>query len=140
MPHDVWASMITSDHSLCNKSLRARNNVAHVELLQELARPVQQYAVTIYRNQQRKKQQIFIVLRKKRAKPKTKKITTTFGKSLFLIQYRMRYAIYMPPNTKDLAINQAMVAYGNQQNATAFVRANNSDLLPSLKHLMEIRL
>ena len=29
----------------------------------------------------------------------------TFGKSLFLIKYRMRY---MPSNTKDLAINQTM--------------------------------
>ena len=35
--------------------------------------------------------------------------------SLFLIKYRMRYAIYMPPNTKDLAINQTVVAYGNRQ-------------------------
>ena len=52
----------------------------------------------------------------------------------------MRYAIYMPPNTKDLAINQTMVAYGARQNATAFARANNSDLLRSLKHLMETRL
>ena len=52
----------------------------------------------------------------------------------------MRYAIFMPPNTKDLAINQTMVAYGNRQNATAFARANNSDLLRSLKHLMETRL
>ena len=42
----------------------------------------------------------------------------------------------MPPNTKDLAINQTMVAYGNQQNATALARANNSDLLRALKHLM----
>ena len=25
----------------------------------------------------------------------------------------MRYAIHIPPNTKDLAINLAMVAYGN---------------------------
>ena len=46
----------------------------------------------------------------------------------------------MPPNTKDLAINQTMVAYGNRQNATAFTRANNSDLLRSLKQLMETRL
>ena len=52
----------------------------------------------------------------------------------------MRYAIYMPPNTKDLAINQTMVAYGNRQNATAFGRANNSVLLRSLKHVMETRL
>ena len=72
---------------------------------------------------------------KKRAKLKTKNITTTFGKSLFLTKYRMRYAIYMPPNTKDLAINQTMVAYGNRQNATTFARAN--DLLRSLKHLMQ---
>ena len=64
----------------------------------------------------------------------------TFGKSLLLIKYRMRYAIYMPPKTKDPAINQTMVAYGNRQNATEFVRANNSDLLRSLKHLMETRL
>ena len=46
----------------------------------------------------------------------------------------MRYAIYMPPNTKNLAINQTMGAYGNQQ------RANNFDLLQSLKHLIETRL
>ena len=52
----------------------------------------------------------------------------------------MRYAIYMPSNTKDLAINQTMVAYLNWQYATAFARANNSELLRSLKHLMETRL
>ena len=74
MPHDVWTPMITSDHSLRNKSLPARNKVAHLELLRELARPVPRYAMTvIYRNQQRKKQHRFSVLRKKRAKPKTKK-------------------------------------------------------------------
>ena len=33
-----------------------------------------------------------------------------------------------------------MVAYGNRQNATTSARANNSDLLSSLKHLMETRL
>ena len=73
----------------------------------------------------------------KKSKGKNKIITTTFGQSLFLIKYRMRYGIYMPPNTKDLAINLTIVAYGNWQNATAFARANNSDLL---KHLMETRL
>ena len=41
----------------------------------------------------------------------------------------MRYAIYMPPNTKDLAINQTVVADGNRQYAIAFARANNSYLL-----------
>ena len=140
MPHDVWTPTITSHHSLRNKSLRARNKFALVELLRGLARSVPRYAVTvIYRNQQRMKQKIFSVLQKK-AKPKTKRITETFGKSLLLIKYRMRYAIYMPSNTKDLVINQTMVAYGNWQNATAFARASNSDLLWSLKHLMETRL
>ena len=66
MPHDVWTPMITINPSLRNKSLRARNKVAHVELLRELARPVPRYALTvIYRNQQRKKQNRFSVLRKK---------------------------------------------------------------------------
>ena len=46
----------------------------------------------------------------------------------------------MPPITEDLAIKQTMVAYGNRQNPTAFARANNSDLLLSLKHLMETSL
>ena len=87
--------------------------------------------------QQRKKQKRFSVLRKKRAKPKTKKITTTFGMSLFLIKYRIGYAIYMRLNTKDLAINQIMVADRNRQNATAFAQPNNSDLLRSLKHSTE---
>ena len=49
----------------------------------------------------------------------------------------MFYVIYMPPNTKDLTIELLMVAYGNQQNATKFARANNSDLLRALKHLMK---
>ena len=79
----------------------------------------------------------FSVLRKKRANLKTTNITTTFGESLFLTQYRMRYGIYIPLNKKDLAINQTTVAYENQQNATTFSRANNSDLLQALKHLME---
>ena len=64
----------------------------------------------------------------------------TFEKSFFLTQYRMRCTIYMPPNTKDLATNQTMVAYGNRQNAIMFTRADNSDLLRALKHLMETRL
>ena len=38
---------------------------------------------------------------------------------------------------KDLAINLAMLAYGNRPNAMKFARANNSDLLRALKHLME---
>ena len=131
--------MLTSTHSLRNKSLRVCNKVAHVELLRKLARPELRCAMTaIYRNQQRKKNKIFCPA-KKRAKLKTKDIITTFGKLLFLTKYRMRYTIHMPPNTKDLAINRTMVAYGNRQNAIAFARASNSDLLRSQKHLMETR-
>ena len=137
MPFDVWTPMITSDHSLRNKSLRTRNKVTHVEILRGLCRNMLRLW-SIETNNARKKR--FFVLRKNRAKLKNKKITATFGMLLFLIKYRMRYAIYMLPNTKDLAINHTMVAYGNRQNATAFARANNSDLLRSLKHLIETRL
>ena len=52
----------------------------------------------------------FSVLRKKKAKLRIKNIATTFGKSLFLTQYRMRYVIYIPPNTRGLATNLTMVA------------------------------
>ena len=48
----------------------------------------------------------FSVPRKKRARLKTKNITT-FGKALFVNQYWMRYVIHILPNTKDLAINLA---------------------------------
>ena len=67
-------------------------------------------------------------------------MTATFGKSLFLTKHRMRYAIYIPQIKKDLAKNPTMVAYGNRQKAKVFARANKSDLLRSLKHLMETRL
>ena len=79
------------------------------------------------------------VLRKAKQSSKQKH-KTTFGKSLFLTQYRVRYAIYIPPNAKDLVINLAFVAYGNRQNAIMFAQANNSDLLRALKNLMETRL
>ena len=39
----------------------------------------------------------------------------------------------MPPNTKDFAMNQTMVAYGNRQNPTAFARANNSRFVANLE-------
>ena len=67
---------------------------------------------------------------KKREKLKPKNITT-FGKSLFLTQYWMRYAIYIPPITKKFILNLTMVAYGNRQNAITFARANNSDFFVS---------
>ena len=49
-------------------------------------------------------------------------------------------AIYIPPDTKNHARNLTMVAYENQQNATTFVQANNTDLLRAPKHLMETKL
>ena len=52
----------------------------------------------------------------------------------------MRYAIYIPLNAKDLAIELTMVACRNWQNTTKYAGANNSDLLQALKHLMETRL
>ena len=50
----------------------------------------------------------------------------------------MRYAIYIPLNAKDLTIELAIVAYGNQGNAIKFARANHSDLLRALKHSLEV--
>ena len=47
MSLDVWAPMLTSNLSFCNKSLRAHNIVAHVELLRGDARPVPRYVVTV---------------------------------------------------------------------------------------------
>ena len=82
---------------------------------------------------------IFCLLEKK-ARLKTKDITTFFGMSLFIAQCRMRYAIYIPQNTRDLAINLTMVAYGNGQNGIMSARANSSDSLHALKHLKETRL
>ena len=132
----------TNDHKRSQPSQRKPASSLQSRTCWISARLVPRYAVTvIYRNQQHNKQKRFSDFRKKKSKAKNKKnITTTFGKSLFLIKYRMRYANYMPPYTKDLAINQAMVAYGNRQNTTAFAQASNSDLLRSLKHWMETRL
>ena len=81
----------------------------------------------------------FSVLQKKKKSNAQNKKLTTFGKSLFPTRYRMCYAIYIPPNTKDLAINLTMVAYGNRQKVIAFARANNSDLLRALNYLMKTR-
>ena len=66
--------------TLRNKSLRARNKVAHVELLRGDVRPVPRYAVTVtYKNQQRKKQKIFSVFRKEKQN-QSKKYNDDFWK------------------------------------------------------------
>ena len=100
MPYDVLTPMITINPSLRDRSLGVRNKVAHVELLRGLARPVTRYAVTvIYGNQQRKKtKNIFCPPKKKSNAKDKKKIMTAFGKSLFLIKYRMRSKYKRPRN------------------------------------------
>ena len=86
MPSDIWTPMFTNNHSLCNKSLRARSKVARVV---GNARLVPRYVVTsTYGNQERKIQKIFSVFQKIRARLMNNFITTTFGKSLFLTQYQ----------------------------------------------------
>ena len=131
----VWTPMLTSNPSIRNKSLHARNKVAHVELLRGLCRCMLWLWPVGTVNAGHKK--IFCPPKKIERSSKQKSITKIFGKSLFLTQYRMRYAICIPPNTKDPAINLTMVAYGNRQSAITFARANNSDLLWALKHFME---
>ena len=44
--------------------------------------------------------EIFRVFPKNRAKPSNNFLTTTFGELLFITQYRMCYAIYIPVNAK----------------------------------------
>ena len=64
----------TINLSLRNKSLRARNKVAHVKLLRGLARPVLRYVVTVtYGNQQRKKAKKDFLFSEKKSKGKNKK-------------------------------------------------------------------
>ena len=106
----------------------------------DLCEPITQIRDALGKHLWRRIQKYFLSSKKKEQSSEQKDITTTFGKSLFLTQYRMRYAIYIPPNTKDLAINLTMVAYGKRQNAITFTRAKNSDLFRALKHLMETRL
>ena len=102
MSRNLWTPMITSNSSLRNKNLRAHNKVAHVEFLRGNARPVPRYVVTVtYKNQHRRTQKKYFLSSKNRAKLKTKNITSTFGKTLFLTKYWMRYAIYMPPNKQN---------------------------------------
>ena len=64
--------MITNNPSLRNKSLRARNNVAHVELLQGVARLEPRYAVTVtYEHRERSIQINFLTFRKKEQNQET---------------------------------------------------------------------
>ena len=92
-----------TDHSLRNKSMRRRNKVAHVELLRGL---VLRYAVTVniscppekkskVKNNDNVRKVVIsdkiqekkeFLSSEKNSKPKTKKITTTFRKSLFIIK------------------------------------------------------
>ena len=129
--------MLTNNPSLRNKSLQARNMLNFYKSLRGLCRDMLWLWPIETDNAGYKK---YFLSSKKKTKLKRKNIPTTFGKLLFLTEYRMSYEIYTPPNTKDLAINQTMVAYGNRQAAIAFAWANNLDLFRLLKHLIETRL
>ena len=88
--------------SLRNKSLCARNKVAHVELFWGDARLVPQCAVTAtYVNKTQYMKMIFYPSAEN-SKTKNYFITTTFRKLLFITQYWMWYAIYIPLNTVNL--------------------------------------
>ena len=127
--------MLTSNPSLCNKSLRVRIKVAHGKLFLGVARHVWRCAVTAtYENRERRIQKRVSVLWKKREKPKNNFIMT-FGKSLSITQSRIRCSIYVPLKTKDLAIELTMAAYRNWDKAWRFARAKYSDLLRALNHL-----
>ena len=93
--------MLTNNPSLRNKSLRARMKVAHVEFFRDV-RLAPRYAVTATNANQKRKKKKISAQRKKRAKPRNDYIT----------QYRMRYAIHIPLNAKDLAADLAMHSYG----------------------------
>ena len=115
MSLNVWTPMLTSNPSLRNKNLRARNKVAHVELLRGDARLVPRYAlIATYGNCESSIQQNFQSFGK-RIKIRNCFVTTTFGQLLFITQYRMRYAISMPLNAKGFTIELTMVAYENRQ-------------------------
>ena len=76
---DVWKPMLTSNPSLCNKSLRARSKVARVELLRGVARLVPRCAVD-YRNRECRIQKRFSVLREKKSKTKEQFYNNNFRK------------------------------------------------------------
>ena len=137
MPPDIWPLMLTSNPSLRNRNLRGRIKVTHVGLFRGGVRLMRRYAVTgTYGNWIRGIQKGFSVFQNKRARLRNNFITTSFGKSFFITQHRMRYTFYIPLNAKDLTIELTMATYGNRQNA----RANNSNLLWALTHLIETRL
>ena len=69
LPPTVWASVLASNTSLRNKSLRARNKVAYVQLLRRDARLAPRYAVTAtYGNRKLRIPKIFSAVRKKKSK------------------------------------------------------------------------
>ena len=82
------------------------------------------------------KQKIFFVFRKKFKVDNKKKITTTFRKSLFLIKYRMRYAIHLPSNTKTTCNKPKNGCLWKPANRNSSAGTINSDSLRSLEHLI----
>ena len=133
--------MLTNNPSLRNKNLSARIKVAQVDIFSRCceAWAAMRCNCDFWKPRMQNTRNIFCLL-EKRAKPRNNFITTIFVKSLFITQYRMCYAIYIPLNAKDLAIELRMVVHGNRQYAIKFARANNSDWLRALKHLIKTRL
>ena len=80
MPQDVWTPMITSDHSLRNKTCDLATKSHMLNFCEAYAAICCDCDLQKPTTQDKKR---FPVLQKKRTKPK---ITTTFGKSLFLIK------------------------------------------------------
>ena len=90
--------MITSDHSLRNKSLRGRNKVAHVELLRGL---VMRYAVAvIYINQNARKNKISC-FPKRKSKAKNKINNVDFRKVAVSDKMQETKKIFCPPKKKE---------------------------------------
>ena len=81
MPYDVWTPMLTSNPSLRNKSLRARNKVAHVELLQGLCRDMLWLWSIETDNAEHKKD---FLSSEKKSKAKNKKILQQLSESRFV--------------------------------------------------------
>ena len=118
-------------------SLRARNKVAHVELLRGLCRDMLWLWPVGTDNAGHKK--IFCLPKKEQSSEQKK--YNAFRKVVISnsILDALRN-LHTSKYKKKLIINMTMVAYGNRQNAITFARANNSDLFRALKHLMETRL
>ena len=130
---DASRCMDTNDHSFRNKSLRAHNKVAHVELLRGLCRDML-WLWSIETNNARNNKD-FLSSEKKE---QSQKNNDDFRNVVI--------SDWIPDALRDLHVFKYKRPRNKPndrwlwKNTIAFARANNSDLLRSLKHLMETRL